>query len=390
MENLLSRYRNVSILVGVLFLQVLGLAVQVRRNADDESSRLIRIWAVGAISPVEKGISGLQHGSGNLWREYVYLRGVRQENRDLKMEIERLKLERVRLGEDAEQARRLQALLNFKEQFISKTVAAQVIGASGSAQSRLVYIDKGSENGVRPDMAVITAEGVVGKVLRVFGSTAQVLLINDQSSGVGAILEKSRLQGVLRGIPSGDVILDKILAEETVEAGEMLRTSGGDQIFPKGMPVGTVTKVSRTPEAFLKIEVKPAANLGKLEEVLVIVEKEERLPAVAGDSAARAADILARRLPSVPEKPTDPNATPATDPNRPGAKPDTAKPDAAVTKPKPQIQQESAPGAANSGAAPSKPAQKPAVIKVSESPAPPPAKPKPATTEPAIEEEKPH
>ena len=183
-----------------------------------------------------------------------------QENRDLKLQIERLRIEQVRLNQDAEQARRLQALLGFKEQFISKTLAAQVIGSSGSEQSRSIYIDKGSRDGIKPDMAVITAEGVVGKVLRVFKTTSQVLLVNDQTSGVGAILEKTRLQGVLRGTPLGEVVLEKVMSDETVALGERVLTSGGDQIFPKGLPVGTVTKVSPGSELFLNIRVKPSAD----------------------------------------------------------------------------------------------------------------------------------
>src|SRR5271170_4234931 len=224
MENLISRYSNVTILVVVLFAQVLGLAVQVRRSTQDESTRLIRVWAVDAVTPFEKGIVGLQSGVNNLWRNYFYLRGVRQENRDLKLQIEKLRIEQVRLNEDAEQARRLQALLGFKEQFISKTLAAQVIGSSGSEQSRSIYIDKGSRDGVKQDMAVITADGVVGKVLRVFRSTSQVLLVNDQTSGVGAILDKSRLQGVLRGTALGEVVLEKVMSDETVQPGEKVVT----------------------------------------------------------------------------------------------------------------------------------------------------------------------
>ena len=168
METLITRYRNVTILAVMLFLQVLGLAVQVKRGGGGESTRLIRSWTVGAIAPLEKAIIWAQGGSGNLWNNYVYLRGVRQENRDLKFEIERLRLEQVRLTDDAQQARRLQALLGFKEQYIAKTVAAQVIGSSGSEQSRSIYIDKGTGDGVEKDMAVITADGVVGKVLRAF------------------------------------------------------------------------------------------------------------------------------------------------------------------------------------------------------------------------------
>jgi rod shape-determining protein MreC len=311
MENLISRYRNVTILVVVLFAQVLGLAMQVRRSTQDESTRLIRVWAVDAVTPLEKSIVWFQSGVSGLWHNYFYLRGVRQENRDLKLQIERLRIEQVRLNEDAEQARRLQALLGFKEQFISKTLAAQVIGSSGSEQSRSIYIDKGTHEGIRPDMAVITAEGVVGKVLRAFKTTSQVLLINDQTSGVGSILEKSRLQGVLRGTPVGEVVLEKVMSDETVQPGEKVVTSGGDQIFPKGLPVGTVTKVSPGPELFLNIRVKPAADLSRLEEVLVITQQEEKQPSLAGGAAPiRAADILAQRLPSVPDRPPD-------DPNKP-------------------------------------------------------------------------
>jgi rod shape-determining protein MreC len=301
----------VTILMVILFAQVLGLAVQVRRSTQDESTRLIRVWAVDAVTPLEKGIVWSQSSITNLWHNYFYLRGVRQENRDLKQEIERLRIEQVRLSQDAEQARRLQALLGFKEQFISKTLPAQVIGSSGSEQSRSIYIDKGSHDGVKPDMAVITADGVVGKVLRAFRTTSQVLLVNDQTSGVGAILEKSRLQGVLRGTPLGEVILEKVMSDESVQPGERVVTSGGDQIFPKGLAVGTVTKVSPGPELFLNIRVKPAADLSRLEEVLVITQQEEKTSALAdGATPMLAADILAQRLPSVPDRPPD-------DPNKP-------------------------------------------------------------------------
>ena len=306
MESVLGRYRNLTILVGILFLQVLGLAVQVKRSSENESSRLIRVWAVNAVTPFEKGIVWVQHGSSNLWHNYFYLRGVRQENRDLKQKIEQMEIEQVRLSEDANQARRLQALLGFKEQFIAKTVAAQVIGSSGSEQSRSVYIDKGANAGLKPDMAVITGDGVVGKTLRVFQSTSQVLLVNDQTSGVGAILEKSRLQGVLRGTPAGEIVLEKVMSDEPVQPGDKVLTSGGDQIFPKGLPVGTVTRITKSSpgsELFLNIRVKPTADLSRLEEVLVITQQEEREPVASDIAPVRAADILAERLPTVPAKP---------------------------------------------------------------------------------------
>lgn len=307
MESVLGRYRNLIILVGVLFLQVLGLATQVRGDkrggSDVQSTRLIRIWVVGAITPFERGLIWIQNGTGNLWHNYFYLRGVRAENRELKAQIEQMRLEQVRLSEDAAQARRLQTLLAFKEQFIAKTVAAQVIGSGGTDASRVVYIDKGENAGLKRDMAVITADGIVGKVLLVYPSVSQVLLINDQTSGVGALLGVSRLQGVLVGSVNGEVVLNGVMSDEQVPLGETVLTSGGDQIFPKGLPVGTVAKVGAGKDLFLNIRVKPAANLGKLEEVLVLVEKQERQAVAEETVRVRAADILAQRLPSVPDKP---------------------------------------------------------------------------------------
>jgi rod shape-determining protein MreC len=168
----------------------------------------------------------------------------------------------------------------------------------------VIYIDKGENAGIARDMAVITADGIVGKVLLAYPSVSQVLLINDQSSGVGAILEKSRLQGVLRGSINGEVILEKVMSDEEVQPGETLLTSGGDRIFPKGLPVGTVMKVSSGKDLFLSIRIKPAANLSKLEEVLVLLEKQEKLATADDKVRVRAADILAQRLPSVPDRPT--------------------------------------------------------------------------------------
>ena len=379
MESFLGRYKNLIWLVAVLFLQVLGLAVQVRTNAgESQDTRLIRIWAVGAITPFERAVVWVQNSTSNLWHNYFYLRGVRAENRQLKEQIEQMRLEQVRLSEDAAQARRLQNLLAFKEQFISKTVAAQVIGTSGSDLSRVVYIDKGRNDGVDRDMGVITADGVVGKVLFVYPNLAQVLLISDQSSGVGVVLSKSRLQGVLRGTANGEIMLERVMSDEQVQPGESVLTSGGDQIFPKGLPVGTVTKVANGKDLFLDIKIKPAANLSKLEEVLVLTEKQERLAVAEDNGRVRAADILAQRLPSVPDKPATDAAAAATGTSPQGAgkpvMPNAAtKPNGSVPNPPAGTVKTSAgTNAPHPAATPEQPAKAPSQGTVAQ-------KPKPAT-----------
>lgn len=319
--DFIRRHLNISILAAVLFAQVLGLAVQVKSPTETGSTTLIRRWAVVLITPFEEAFVHTQNWVDTRWREYFYLRDVRRENDRLKFELEQLRLEQVRLREDANQARRIQALLGFKEQFISKTVAAQVIGTSGSDQSRIIYIDRGTDDGVQANMAVITPEGIVGKVLKAFPSSSQVLVINDQTSGVGAILTKTRLQGILKGTPVGEMKLNYVMADEKVEIGEDIVTSGGDRIFPKGLPVGKVAAVSPGRDMFLNIQVKPAANVNGVEEVLVITEVTEKEPDTKDLGPIRASDILAERLPSVPPKPetpapgTAPNAAPAGNPS---------------------------------------------------------------------------
>jgi rod shape-determining protein MreC len=137
----------------------------------------------------------------------------------------------------------------------------------------------------------------------VYGSTSQVLLIDDQTSGVGAILDKTRLQGILRGTPSGEVVLEKVMSDETVPAGELVLTSGGDGVFPKGLAAGRVTKVAPGGDLFLNIQVRPADDLSRLEEVLVVTKIDERQAEPDQTGSARAIDILAERLPGVPSKP---------------------------------------------------------------------------------------
>ena len=345
MESFFSRYRNLIVLAVALLLQVIGLAVQVRKPSaavsaagiphprpDGPGVLLIRLWATSLVTPFERTIHGAGQGLSGMWTRYLDLRHTQQENKDLQATIDRLRLEQAELHEDALQGQRLQALVKFQQSYAYQTLAAQVIGTSGSRQSRVIYLDKGTDSGLKPDMAVITSEGIVGKVRDVFPHAAQVLLINDQTSGAGVVLATSRIRGILRGNAAGQPQVVNILADSRIKPGEPVLTAGGDQIFPRGLPVGVVEKVERDAErgAFINVIVKPAAHLDTLDEVLVVTSLEAHLskeqeadlaasedlkgPEVAAAAAAeearkKAALEMEQRLPGL----TDPNApAPAT------------------------------------------------------------------------------
>ncbi len=332
MESFFVRYRNLLVLLGVLLAQIIGLAVQVRQtnagrstldSEDGASVRLIRLWASAFVTPPERLIHMSKLGAGGFWQNYIDLRHVREQNQDLQKTLDRLRLEQASLLEDARQGERLQAILGFQEKYIYKTVAAQAIGSSGSDQSHVFYIDKGSDYQLRPDMAVITADGIVGKVRDVFPHSAQVLAINDQTSGAGVILETTRIRGILRGNASGQLQIVGILADNRIQPGEKVFTAGGDLIFPRGLPVGVVQKVVQDPvrDSFIDVMIKPAAHLDQLDEVLVITDTEPRFSdqqqqdlatseelkgaeAAAINEQKKASAIMAERLPGL----TDPNA----------------------------------------------------------------------------------
>jgi rod shape-determining protein MreC len=178
--DFLTEYKNALFLIAVLLAQAIALAVQVRSpvdasKPDGPSVRLIRMWAMTSVTPVERVTHALGSGAGHAWSEYIDLRHVRQQNKDLQQQLARVRIDEAAMAEDALQGRRLQAMLGFRESYVGSTVAAQVIGASGSEQSRVLTIDKGSRDGLRPDMAVITQDGIVGKLRDVFPATSEVL-----------------------------------------------------------------------------------------------------------------------------------------------------------------------------------------------------------------------
>ena len=325
MESFLSRFKNALVLIAILFAQIIALATQVRRpenpqNPDGKSVRLVRLWAYAVVSPFERASTGTGHGLRNAWANYVALRGVRRQNDGLEHQLAQLRLERAALAEDALQGQRLQKLLDFKQHYVASTMVAQVIGASASDQGRLLTLDKGARDGLKPDMAVITPDGIVGKLRDVFPTTAQLQLISDPTSGAGVLLESTRIRAILRGSPAGLVEINNLTADDRIKPGERVLTSGGDQVFPRGLPVGTIEQVRPDPEhqPYTTIRIHPAANLARLDEVLIITALGNALDPgtraeLAADAAQHAADITAERLPSLHENQPGARGAPGQD-----------------------------------------------------------------------------
>ncbi|HVA72478.1 MAG TPA: rod shape-determining protein MreC [Candidatus Limnocylindrales bacterium] len=280
-----ARHRPLVLLVAVILAQLLLLAFQIKRGQD---VRLIRVWAAAVLTPPQHaGIFVISKIEG-AWSGYIDLWHAQRYNQQLADEVGKLRLKNQQLEGQAAEAGRLAKLLGFRQANLNvPMVAAEVIGASADSNSETIFINRGEHDGLRRNMAVITPDGVVGKIFEVFSHTAQVLLITDKESGVGALLANTRTHGVVNG--TGDPLLrmDYVTTGEKLFVGEEILTSGEDRIFPKDLPVGTVAS-AKPGYPFQTIRAKPAAHLDRLEEVLVLLTEESLNPRQTEAPAASA------------------------------------------------------------------------------------------------------
>lgn len=307
MAGLPSRHRSLFLLGGVVLLQVLLLAVQIKK---DSQGRLIRVWTVGAVSPFEKAGAHGVGGIRSMWNHYFALQNTSRENEELKRENDTLKLQLTQLQSKAAEADRLAALLKFRQTNLDVPMAsARVIGGSADSASQTIYLDRGERDGIRRNMGVITPDGVVGKVIESYKDTAQVLLLTDKDSGVGAKLAESGLQSPVGGTGEPLLIMKYIPNDDDVNSGEHVVTSGMDRIFPRDLPVGTIAEI-KAGNPFKQIRVRPAANLQRLDEVFVLLtlkplewKQESSAPAAQPALPAANSPSAAVSNPAAPEKP---------------------------------------------------------------------------------------
>jgi len=267
MDFFLSRYRHLTVLLIVIASQLVLIAYQVKTNNDIP---LIRVWAVTAVTPVEQSLEFVRRYTWGFVEDYFVLLGVRNQNEKLQQENGQLKIENNYLKAELSTADRARALSVFETRSPSKTVAGRVIGNGTGANSRVVFVDRGSTSGVESGMAVVTPDGIVGKVVDAYPTSSLVMLITDPTFAAGVVSQKNRVHGTLKGLGHAECLVDYVQNEEHVDIGEWFYTSGDDRIFPKGFPVGQVTAAPNG-KNFKEIYISPSGMQGGLEAVLIVL-----------------------------------------------------------------------------------------------------------------------
>ena len=221
--------------------------------------------------PLQIAAQGTVNWISGLHENYDTLAGFRSENERLRKRIQTLEVEQQRLLEAAATNHRLKQLLDFRGQLPGKVITASIIANNASSWFRSCTLDKGSADGVRKGMAVVTPLGVVGQVVAVTPGTAKVLLLTDPNSGIDVLVQRTRARGIVSGSLENGTILKYVKRSEDIQEGDRLLTSGTDGVFPKGMMAGIVIKVTKQHIGLFQfVEVLPAVQSARIEDVLVV------------------------------------------------------------------------------------------------------------------------
>jgi rod shape-determining protein MreC len=254
-------------MIPLLLLQLILLSLQIEGPS---GTLLFKTWTMAAQAPIVAASSGVTRGIRHVWRGYIWMVGARSENEQLQQTVRRLSL----LNSAYEQARqenlRLRRLVSMSESVGYHSIGARVIARSPSFLSNVLYIDRGSADGVRMDAPVLSGDGIIGRTVIVSRHQSQIQLITNGDASAGAMLEKSRTPGVLRGTGNPLLDLNYVSNTEPVAVGDIVLSSGLDGIYPKGLVIGKVAKLQKGKDVFQSIKVEPVMDFIHLEEVVVL------------------------------------------------------------------------------------------------------------------------
>jgi rod shape-determining protein MreC len=283
------RQRSSYLFVAVMLGHILLISAQV---SSKRGVPVLEEVTFGLFAEVQRAASSAINGVREVWSGYVALRNVRRENEELKRELADARVALQQQRALADRSRGLETLLGLRDRTSLETVAAEIVGAASTPDFRTLTIDKGVKDGLRPDMAVISPHGVVGRVVVPSARSAKVQLLIDRNAAAGALIERSRAQGVVLGAGDGGLLLEYVPEVADVVVGDVVVTSGIDGIFPKGFVLGHVENIEKSGGAYRRIVVRPAADFSKLEEVLVVV-----MPSPAAMETAEAGSPAVARAP---------------------------------------------------------------------------------------------
>jgi rod shape-determining protein MreC len=282
--TLLWRYR-VGLTSGVLMILSLHL-ISSGVKPGDIASRPAGVMLT-LLSPLQEALNQIAHGGTGFVRNYLDLVNVRADNQRLKAELAELKTNQSRLVELETENRHLSELLDLHDVLGGNSIAASVIGSDANGLARTLVISQGAASGLKPGMAVLSFQGVVGKVIAVSPHAARVLIIDDHNSALDSFDQRTRARGIVAGVVDDGITMKYVERSQDVRPGDVIVTSGLDGIFPRGLLIGTIKSVSgEGPGMFLSVTIAPAVDFRGLEQVLVVTQMPEQpdsgLPATKG------------------------------------------------------------------------------------------------------------
>lgn len=270
----LRKYKTAILIIALLAIALMMLSVNLKYGAERGFFSKIVLQAV---APVQKGLNASIKSIRDAWLRYIFLVGIEEENKNLKKKINELKSVIISYQEGYLEAQRLKKLLSLTDDYNYNFIPARVIGREQAALSKTILINKGTVQGLKAGMPVVVPPGLIGRLVNVSWHASKVLLFIDENSNIDAIVQRTRIQGIISGAGSRGLILKYISKTQDVQEGDVIVSSGMGGVFPKGLLIGQVSHVDRLEASlFLKINVAPFVDFSKLEEVLVLASPENK------------------------------------------------------------------------------------------------------------------
>ncbi len=271
----MGRYLRLIILISLVFFAIALISRWVGRQNESLQPQGLTLEIVASLQNI---VTRSAEGIESFWSGYFYLVGAREENQKLHTTLDLARANLTALREAELANKRLKKLLDFKQSLEPPIIAGNVVASNPNAWFKTVVIDKGERDGLRTGQPVVTQNGAVGRVVELAPHYAKVLLLIDYNSSLDAMVQRTRVRGILAGNSTNICRLKYVLKHDDLVEGDVLITSGLGGVFPKGLKLGTVIRVKKMDHGlFLEVDVRPAVNFNKLEEVLIILKEEREL-----------------------------------------------------------------------------------------------------------------